>query len=212
MKRALGRGLGALLPPAETTEEGGGRLRDLPVDSLIPNPQQPRRSFDEQALGELAASIRASGILQPLVVRPRGSQFEILVGERRIVLREQAEGIADIIVEGFAQIEIEMPGLLFGALLVQAMAADKGGRQAQLAFQNVPSDWVHRLQVVVMADRPAMLDVVCSAPLTNGSVVWLDGGTRWERNYYFAAVGWSVTNLLAHATNPVIRLQMLPVR
>jgi ParB family chromosome partitioning protein len=90
MKRALGRGLGALLPPAETTEEGGGRLRDLPVDSLIPNPQQPRRSFDEQALGELAASIRASGILQPLVVRPRGSQFEILVGERRWRAAQQA--------------------------------------------------------------------------------------------------------------------------
>jgi ParB family chromosome partitioning protein len=81
MKRALGRGLGALLPPAETDE--GSRLRDLPVESLVPNPQQPRRQFDAQALDELAASIRSSGILQPLVVRPRGAQFEILVGERR---------------------------------------------------------------------------------------------------------------------------------
>ena len=62
----------------------------MPVESLIPNPQQPRRSFDEQALGELAASIRASGILQPLVVRPRGSQFEILVGERRWRAAQQA--------------------------------------------------------------------------------------------------------------------------
>jgi ParB family chromosome partitioning protein len=81
MKRALGRGLGALLPPAEV--EDGGRLRDLATNSLVPNPQQPRRDFDEQALEELAQSIRSSGILQPLVVRPKGAQFEILVGERR---------------------------------------------------------------------------------------------------------------------------------
>jgi ParB family chromosome partitioning protein len=78
MKRALGRGLGALLPPADTEE--GLRLREIPVESLVPNPQQPRRSFDGQALQELAASIRSSGVLQPLVVRPRGSQYEILVG------------------------------------------------------------------------------------------------------------------------------------
>jgi ParB family chromosome partitioning protein len=88
MKRALGRGLGALLPPADTDE--GVRLRELPVESLVPNPQQPRRSFDSQALEELAASIRSSGVLQPLVVRPRGAQYEILVGERRWRAAQQA--------------------------------------------------------------------------------------------------------------------------
>jgi ParB family chromosome partitioning protein len=88
MKRALGRGLGALLPPTEP--EDAARLRDLPVESLVPNPQQPRKSFDPRALEELATSIRASGILQPLVVRPRGSQFEILVGERRWRAAQQA--------------------------------------------------------------------------------------------------------------------------
>jgi ParB family chromosome partitioning protein len=83
MKRALGRGLGALLPPSDD-EAAAGRLRDLPVTSLVPNPQQPRRTFAPQALEELAGSIRSSGILQPLVVRPRGpGQYEILVGERR---------------------------------------------------------------------------------------------------------------------------------
>jgi ParB family chromosome partitioning protein len=88
MKRALGRGLGALLPPTET--EDAARLRDLPVESLVPNPQQPRKSFDPRALEELATSIRVSGVLQPLVVRPRGSQFEILVGERRWRAAQQA--------------------------------------------------------------------------------------------------------------------------
>jgi ParB family chromosome partitioning protein len=93
MKRALGRGLGALLPPAEA--EDSGRLRELPVESLVPNPQQPRRAFESQALEELAASIRASGILQPLVVRPRGAQYEILVGERRWRAAQQA-GLARV--------------------------------------------------------------------------------------------------------------------
>lgn len=88
MKRALGRGLGALLPPTEAEE--AGRLRELPIESLVPNPQQPRRSFDGQALEELAASIRSSGVLQPLVVRSRGSQYEILVGERRWRAAQQA--------------------------------------------------------------------------------------------------------------------------
>ena len=93
MKRALGRGLSALLPPAEGEETG--RLRELPTESLVPNPQQPRRHFDPQAIEELAASIRASGILQPLVVRPRGTQYEILVGERRWRAAQQA-GLARV--------------------------------------------------------------------------------------------------------------------
>jgi ParB family transcriptional regulator, chromosome partitioning protein len=93
MKRALGRGLSALLPPAET--EDAGRFRELPTESLVPNPQQPRRHFDQQALEELAASIRASGVLQPLVVRPRGAQYEILVGERRWRAAQQA-GLARV--------------------------------------------------------------------------------------------------------------------
>jgi len=81
MKRALGRGLGALLPPAEPAEPGG--LRDVPVDSLVPNPHQPRKRFAPDALAELAASIRVSGVLEPIIARPRGDRFEIVVGERR---------------------------------------------------------------------------------------------------------------------------------
>jgi ParB family chromosome partitioning protein len=84
MKRALGRGLGALLPPRpEEAPQAGGRLRDLPLAHLIPNPGQPRRSFTPESLAELAASIRSAGVLEPILVRPRGEQFEIIVGERR---------------------------------------------------------------------------------------------------------------------------------
>lgn len=90
MKRGLGRGLGALLPPASRDEGAGGRLQDLPVESLGPNPQQPRKAFAPEALDELAASIRATGVLQPILVRPRGDRFEILAGERRWRAARQA--------------------------------------------------------------------------------------------------------------------------
>lgn len=94
MKRALGRGLGALLPPP-VEGDGGDRLRDLPVESLVPNPHQPRKKFAAETLEELTASIRASGVLQPIVVRPRGEHYEILVGERRWRAARQA-GLARI--------------------------------------------------------------------------------------------------------------------
>lgn len=94
-KRALGRGLGALLPsptiPASAAEtDGAARLIELPVESLSPNPLQPRKAFKPEALEELTASIRSSGVLQPIVVRRRGEQYEILVGERRWRAARQA--------------------------------------------------------------------------------------------------------------------------
>ncbi len=94
MKRALGRGLGALLPPAAEAAapdgDGTARLIEVPVESLTPNPYQPRKGFSPEALTELAASIRTSGILQPIVVRGRGDRYEILVGERRWRAAQQA--------------------------------------------------------------------------------------------------------------------------
>ncbi len=83
----LGKGLGALIPPGEAGAEevvaDGPRLADLPVDSIRPNPHQPRVHFDESSLAELAASIREIGVLQPVLVRPVEDGFELLAGERR---------------------------------------------------------------------------------------------------------------------------------
>ncbi|MBI4912756.1 MAG: ParB/RepB/Spo0J family partition protein [Acidobacteria bacterium] len=77
---ALGRGLTSLMSqmaPEETAQ------RELPVGSLVPNRQQPRTHFDEEALEELAASLRNHGMVQPIVVRKVGPKFEIIAGERR---------------------------------------------------------------------------------------------------------------------------------
>jgi ParB family chromosome partitioning protein len=80
-KRGLGRGLSALIPSAEAPEKPDQFLID--VEKIIPNPFQPRQLFDEQKIDELAASIRAQGVLQPLLVRRNGDGYELVAGERR---------------------------------------------------------------------------------------------------------------------------------
>lgn len=85
----LGRGLSALLGDAEREEsvrpgsEPSNGVRMLPVSSLAPHPGQPRRHFDEDALDELAKSISSRGLIQPIVVRPHGKDYQIVAGERR---------------------------------------------------------------------------------------------------------------------------------
>jgi ParB family chromosome partitioning protein len=82
--RRLGRGLEALLGPISREQaERSGALQEMPVASIRPNPFQPRVHFDEAALSELAASIEASGLLQPIIVRPRQGGYELIAGERR---------------------------------------------------------------------------------------------------------------------------------
>jgi ParB family chromosome partitioning protein len=82
--KRLGRGLEALLGPITREQaEATGALRELAVTAVHPNPFQPRSRLDETALAELAASIAASGLLQPVVVRPRNGGYELIAGERR---------------------------------------------------------------------------------------------------------------------------------
>ena len=84
-KKGLGRGLSALIPNAPESSIGSRDRSTLEVatDRITPSPFQPRRTFDEAKIGELAASIRNQGIIQPLVVRPKGDGFELIAGERR---------------------------------------------------------------------------------------------------------------------------------
>jgi ParB family transcriptional regulator, chromosome partitioning protein len=82
--KRLGRGLEALLGPTSREQAiAAGTLRELPVGSVRPNPYQPRTRIDETALAELTASIEASGLLQPVVVRPKNGSYELIAGERR---------------------------------------------------------------------------------------------------------------------------------
>lgn len=91
-KRGLGRGFETLIPtqlleeefdPTSREDEQVSQLRQLSVDDITPNPDQPRRHFDEASLQELASSVKEHGIMLPLVVTPRADRFELVAGERR---------------------------------------------------------------------------------------------------------------------------------
>jgi ParB family chromosome partitioning protein len=85
--RGMGRGLAAILSvskPAEGAAEPPPELRDLPVELVKPNPAQPRKRFDDEALQGLAGSLADRGVVQPILVRPvAGGTYEIVAGERR---------------------------------------------------------------------------------------------------------------------------------
>lgn len=80
-KRGLGKGLSALIPGAG--QEVGGEVLELTIESIAPNPNQPRTAMDEAHIAELADSIRKVGVLQPIVVRPHAGEYQIIAGERR---------------------------------------------------------------------------------------------------------------------------------
>jgi ParB family chromosome partitioning protein len=90
----LGRGLAALIGDAAAPPAPEG-VATVPLDRLSSSPYQPRRHFDETAMAELAESIRARGVLQPLLVRPRAGGYEIIAGERRWRAAQMA-GLHDI--------------------------------------------------------------------------------------------------------------------
>lgn len=92
MKKGLGRGFESLIPtnlidetfdPTAQQDEKVSRLRDIAIDKIVPDPDQPRRFFDETALNELAESVREHGVVQPIVVTPKGDKYLIVAGERR---------------------------------------------------------------------------------------------------------------------------------
>lgn len=116
-RRGLGRGLSALMAEVATTPEAGadarGREQRLPIERLVPNPDQPRRHFDETALAELAVSIREKGVIQPLIVRPKGEDFEIVAGERRWRAAQRAQlHDVPVIVREFTDTEVLEIGII----------------------------------------------------------------------------------------------------
>jgi len=142
MKRGgLGRGLSALIPGA--AEEAG--LLEVPVAAIEPNPKQPRHTFEEGALGALAASIREVGVLQPVVVRAKDGGYELVAGERRLraaklaglatipaVIRntDDAEGLREALIENIHREDL---GPIELAEAFQELLEDLGATQEQLA-------------------------------------------------------------------------------
>ncbi len=122
-RKALGRGLSALIPPTPSSKAAAAPLSSersdqsadagplfVPISKVAPNPNQPRKSFRDQELSSLSASIREQGILQPLVVRRRGDGYELIIGERRWRASQMAglDTVPVVITDATDRIVVEM--------------------------------------------------------------------------------------------------------
>jgi len=90
-KKALGKGLDALISGGYESEDAGEYVRLISVEEIVSNRFQPRKSFESEKIRELAQSIKENGMIQPIVVRKNGAQYEVIVGERRVRAAKEAE-------------------------------------------------------------------------------------------------------------------------
>ncbi|HET6382958.1 MAG TPA: ParB/RepB/Spo0J family partition protein [Armatimonadota bacterium] len=130
-RKALGRGLSSLISaPIETP---GDRVLQIPIEEIRPNPRQPRQEWDEAALSDLSDSIKANGILQPVIVRGRAGSYELVAGERRLRAARQA-GLTDIpaVIR-----EIDDEGSLRLALIENIQREDITAVESARAFQSL---------------------------------------------------------------------------
>ena len=151
VKGGLGRGLGALIPtqaetprpvtqptaPAAVEPDVQAVYAEVPIDTVVPNPRQPRTVFDEEALAELVHSIREIGLLQPVVVRRQGSGYELIAGERRLrASREAGLTHIPVIVR-----QTEDDALLRDALLENLHRANLNALEEAAAYSQLLADF-----------------------------------------------------------------------
>jgi ParB family chromosome partitioning protein len=142
-RNALGRGIGALIPTARPPARpeaapapaplAAGAHPELPIASIDPNPDQPRRLFAEEDLERLAGSIRIHGVLQPVVVRRAGDRYELVVGERRWRAAQRAglDTIPAVIAEVDADDRLEV------ALIENVQRSDLNPIELAIAFRTL---------------------------------------------------------------------------
>ncbi len=164
-RAALGRGLSALLGEAQSTYASGAvvsagmgegmpfpqqgssqgvRETRLSLDQLVPGKFQPRRHFDEAAADELAQSVKAKGVLQPLLVRRAGDKFEIIAGERRWRAAQQA-GVHDVPVVVLTLTDSEA---LEAGLIENLQRADLNALEEAAAYQRLMDEFGHTQQAL----------------------------------------------------------------
>lgn len=149
-KRGLGRGLSALLadiddepaPKEDAPEREPASVRTVPIESIRPNPNQPRRSFAEKDLEDLASSIRQKGIIQPLILRPHpedASAFEIVAGERRWRAAQLA-GVHDVPVQVHTLTDAEVLEL---AIIENVQRADLNAAEEAFGYRQLMDRFGH---------------------------------------------------------------------
>ncbi len=201
-RNALGRGLGALIrelegkkpepapapvPPQASTASGAavaamparqplqGGPQEIDIDLIEPSPYQPRTKFHEQALDELARSIKTSGIIQPLVLRPIGSRFQLIAGERRWRAAQRAglSRVSAIVKQVPDELALEM------TLVENIQREDLNAMEAARAFERLMDEF-HLTQEVVAErtgkDRATVANAVRLLKLDPKVQEWIEEG------------------------------------
>ena len=132
-----GRGLDALIDTSEVNTQGSSNLNEVDIAQIEPNPNQPRREFDPEALQELANSIRELGIIQPITVRKvEGGKYQIIAGERRWRASQQA-GLSRI---PAYIVTVEAQGVMEMALVENIQREDLNAIEIALAYQHLADE------------------------------------------------------------------------
>ena len=151
-KKVLGRGLSALIPDMETTTPS---QLVVEVERISPNPLQPRRSFDEEQIKELAESIRVQGVLQPLLVRRNEHGYELIAGERRLraSVRAGLKEVPVIVIEANSTESLQL------ALIENLQREDLNPMDESRAFQRLQEEFSlgqEQIAMMVGKSRPAV--------------------------------------------------------
>src|ERR1700756_4535095 len=199
-RNALGRGLGALIrepeptnqapapaidnPLAPVTTAGGAAAapareahgpQEIDIDLVEPSPYQPRTRFREEALDELARSIQASGIIQPLVVRPIGNRFQLIAGERRWRAAQRAglDKVSAIVREGPDELALEM------TLVENIQREDLNAIEAARAFERLMDEFQLTQEAVAERtgkDRATVANAIRLLKLEPSIQEWIEEG------------------------------------
>ncbi|UWQ21994.1 ParB/RepB/Spo0J family partition protein [Jannaschia sp. W003] len=149
-RRGLGRGLSALMADIEPVEAVRSDATSLPIERIAPNPEQPRRHFDEEQLEDLAASIRARGLIQPLIVRrdpSDGDRYQIVAGERRWRAAQRAQlHDVPVVVREFSDDEV-----LEVAIVENVQRVDLNPLEEAMGFQQLIDRFSHTQEQVATA-------------------------------------------------------------
>ena len=216
-KRGMGRGLEAILSvSAERREDLKDELRELPVELISPNPKQPRRRFDQEALTALAGSLGERGVLQPVLVRPKaGGTYELIAGERRwraaqiaglqvipalVHEREDAEALELALIENMAREDLNpVEEARACAALVEELALTR-----EQVGRRVGRSRVAVSNLIRLLDLPdEVIDLLAEGALSegHGRALLLAEDHAARRSLARAAVaeGWSVRTAEARA-------------
>src|SRR4051795_5777259 len=204
----MGRGLAAILSVSEG-EHDGAELRELHVDLVAPNPEQPRKRFDDEALQALADSVKERGVLQPVLVRPRpGGTYELVAGERRwraarlagletlpalVQERDDARSLEDALIENMAREDlnpIEAARAVAGLVEELGLTREEVGRRvgrSRVAVSNL-------LRLLDLPDEALALLERAELSEGHGRALLLAGDHADRRRLARSAVaeGWSV--------------------